>query len=45
MDMHEVARLIIGLRSGGLTAKQINDLLLYIESGDEKYLPESDEQE
>lgn len=38
-DMKEVARFILGLRSAGWTEKQINDFMLYIESGDEQYMP------
>ncbi len=39
MNMQEMARLILGLRSAGWTEKTINDFLLFIESGDEKYKP------
>ncbi len=39
MTMQEMARLILGLKAVGLTAEEINNLMLYIESGDEKYLP------
>lgn len=38
-DMKEVARFILGLRSAGWTEKQINDFMLYIESGEEQYMP------
>lgn len=34
MNMQEVARLILGLRSAGWTEKAINDFMLFIESGE-----------
>jgi len=37
--MTEVARLLLGLRAAGWTEKEINDFVLYIESGKEKYMP------
>lgn len=40
MNMQETARFILGLRSAGWTEEQINDFILYIESGDEKYKPQ-----
>ncbi len=40
MNMTEVARLITGLRASGWTEKQINDFLLWIESGEERYRPQ-----
>ncbi len=39
MNMQETARFILGLRAAGWTEKEINDFMLYIESGEEKYLP------
>lgn len=39
MNMTEVARLLLGLRAAGWTEKEINDFLLYIESGEEQYKP------
>ncbi|MBR1470188.1 MAG: hypothetical protein IJ600_00935 [Lachnospiraceae bacterium] len=39
--MTEIARLLIGLRAAGWTEKEINDFLLYIESGNETYKPKS----
>lgn len=39
MNMTEIARLLLGLRSAGWTEKEINDFVLYIESGDEQYKP------
>ena len=42
--MQENARFILGLRSAGWTEKQINDFMLFIESGDEKYKPKVEEE-
>ena len=39
MNMQEVARLLLGLRAAGWSEKKINDFMLYIESGDEHYMP------
>ena len=39
MNMQETARLILGLRAAGWTEKQINDFMLFIESGEEQYKP------
>lgn len=39
MNIQEAARLILGLRAAGWTEKEINDFLLFIESGDEQYKP------
>ena len=39
MNMLEVTRLILGLRSVGWSEKKINDFLIYIASGEEKYKP------
>ncbi len=39
MNMQENARFILGLRSAGWSEKQINDFMLFIESGDERYKP------
>lgn len=35
-----MARLILGLRSAGWDEKAINDFMLFIESGEEKYKPD-----
>ena len=43
MTMAEMARLLLGLRDLGLSEKAINDFLIYIESGDEKYKPKKEE--
>lgn len=40
MNMTENARFILGLRNAGWTEKQINDFILYIESGQEQYMPQ-----
>lgn len=36
-NMTEVARLLLGLRSARWTEKEINDFVLYIESGEGQY--------
>lgn len=42
MNMSEVVRLILGLREKGWNEKEINDFLVYIESGDEKFKPKKE---
>lgn len=39
MNMQETARFILGLRSAGWTEEQINDFVLYIETGEDQYKP------
>lgn len=39
MNMTEVARLLLGLRAAGWTEKEINDFILFIETGEEQYKP------
>ena len=39
MDMQETARMILGLRAAGWTEEEINDFILYIETGEEQYKP------
>ena len=39
MNMQEASRLIIALRNAGWTDTAINDLILWMETGDEKYKP------
>ena len=39
MTMTEITRLLKGLRAAGWTEKEINDFLIYIESGEEAYEP------
>ena len=41
--MQEVARLLLGLRADGWSEKKINYFLLWIETGDEKYKPKTEE--
>ena len=43
MHMSETARIIIVLRARGWDEKDINDFILFIETGDEKYKPENKE--
>ena len=43
MNMQENSRLILGLRAKGWTDTEINDLVLWIETGNEKYNPENQE--
>lgn len=40
MNMQEMTRLLLGLRKKGWTDTEINDFLLYIESGDEHFIEE-----
>ncbi len=39
--MLEPSRVILGLRAAGWPEKEINDFILWIETGDEQYKPES----
>ena len=39
--MSEASRLILGLRAKGWTEKEINDFILWIETGDIQYKPKS----
>lgn len=39
MSMQEMARFILGLRAAGWSNKKINDFMLFIESGEEQYMP------
>lgn len=43
MTMTETARLIIGLRAAGFSEKEINDFILFIETGEEQYKPKKAE--
>ena len=45
MNMQEMARFIMGLRSAGWSEQRINDFILFIESGEEKYKPAPDAEE
>ncbi|MBO6305024.1 MAG: hypothetical protein J6M62_08125 [Selenomonadaceae bacterium] len=39
MNMQEVSRFFIALREMGLTDKEIGDLMIYVESGNDEYKP------
>ena len=39
MNMSEAARMILGLRAAGWDEKEINDFILYVETGEEQYKP------
>ena len=39
MNMSETARLIIGLREAGWDEKDINDFILFIETGEDQHKP------
>jgi len=39
MNMTEIARMITGLRAAGWSEKEINDFMLWIETGEEQYKP------
>lgn len=39
MNMQETSRLILALRAKGWTDTEINDLILYLETGSEQYKP------
>ncbi len=39
MNMQEHARMILGLRSAGWSDEDINDFMLYIETGEDQYKP------
>lgn len=45
MNMQENARLVLGLRAAGWSEKKVNDFILYIETGEEQYKPETDAKE
>ncbi len=45
MEMQEMSRIITGLRSSGVTDKEIVDLLLYIGTGEEKYKHKKENEE
>ncbi len=45
MNMQETSRMILGLRAAGWSEKEINDFLLYIESGEEQYKPKARERD
>lgn len=43
MNMSETTRLILGLRAAGWDDTRITNLIIWIETGDEKYKPEEQE--
>ncbi len=43
MNMTEISRLIIGLREKGWSEEEINNFILWIGSGEERYMPQGDE--
>lgn len=45
MNMYESSRLILGLRSKGWTDTEITDFILWVETGEEKYKPKSENTE
>ncbi|MBR5969498.1 MAG: hypothetical protein IK016_04040 [Lachnospiraceae bacterium] len=44
MTMQEMTRFILGLRNAGWSEEKINDFIVFIESGDEKYKPKKEEE-
>ena len=43
MNMSEATRIILGLRAAGWDEKDINDFILWVETGDEQYKPKNAE--
>lgn len=43
INMRETARLILGLRAAGWSAKEINDLMIFVGTGEEQYKPKPDQ--
>lgn len=41
MNMSEASRVILGLRCAGWSEKDINDFILWIETGEEQYKPKA----
>lgn len=41
MTMTEASRVILGLRAAGWAEKDINDFILWVETGDERYKPKA----
>lgn len=39
MNMQEASRVILGLRAAGWSEKDINDFILFVETGEEQYKP------
>ena len=45
MNMSESSRIILGLRAAGWGEKQINDFILWVETGEEQYKPKKEDKE
>ncbi len=43
MTMQEASRIILGLRAAGWGEKEINDFILWVESGEPQYRPKAPE--
>lgn len=43
MTMQEASRIILGLRAAGWNEKDINDFILWVETGDPQYKPDREE--
>ncbi len=43
MNKQETIRLKLGLRSAGFSEKAIDDFIIFLKTGDERYKPEPDE--
>ena len=41
MNMQEASRIILGLRAAGWDEKDINDFILWVETGDIQYKPKA----
>ena len=41
MTMSEASRVILGLRAAGWSERDINDFILWIETGEEQYKPKN----
>ena len=41
MNRSEASRVILGLRAAGWPEKEINDFILWIETGEEQYKPKA----
>ena len=44
MNMQESSRIILGLRAAGWNEKDINDFILWVETGEDKYKPKEAQQ-
>ena len=41
LNMSEASRVILGLRAAGWSEKEINDFILWIETGEDQYKPKA----